>query len=387
MNDKRMMRFNIVRGACAILISLAVGMVFIFLSFLFNGATKMNVGASLMSTMEAMQYMLVRPLFKANGSFNTTSMFQILAAMIPTIFTGLATCVMFSANQFNLAGEGCVMVGGFVAVLVGIYWPMPYVIHPIVCVLVAAAVTGLIMLIPALLKVKLGASEMVTSLMLNYIMQFVVLHFLNYSFADRSKGSTQTAPVLATADIAEIIPNGSKFTWGFVIAIIFTILIWYFMYRTKWGYTIRMIGINQSFAKYSGMKVGGTIVLSQIIGGILSGMGGGIEVLGRYQTFLWKELPGYGWNGVTLAILAKNNPIFIPFAAFFIAYLNKGCNLMATYCDVPTEMIDIIQAAIFMFFAAEQFMAKYRQKVVVRNAKLDLAKADAAKTVAEGKAA
>jgi general nucleoside transport system permease protein len=153
------------------------------------------------------------------------------------------------------------------------------------------------------------------------------------------------------------------------------------MYRTRWGYAIRMIGINQAFSKYSGMKVGSTIVLSQVIGGVLSGMGGGIEVLGRFSTFLWKELPGYGWTGVTIAILAKNNPLLVPLAAFFIAYLNKGCQLMATYCDVPSEMIDIIQAAIFLFFAAEQFLSGYRQKIVVKNTQADLAKAAA---IAEG---
>ena len=170
-------------------------------------------------------------------------------------------------------------------------------------------------------------------------------------------------------------PGGSKLSWGFVIAIVFVAIIALFMYRTRWGYAIRMIGVNQAFSKYSGMKVGGTIVLAQVIGGVLAGMGGSIEVLGRYSTFLWKELPGYGWTGVTIAILAKNNPLLVPLAAFFIAYLNKGCQLMATYCDVPSEMIDIIQAAIFLFFAAEQFLAGYRQRIVVKNTRADLAKA------------
>ena len=78
---------------------------------------------------------------------------------------------------------------------------------------------------------------------------------------------------------------------------------------------------------------------------------------------------------MTIAILAKNNPLLVPLAAFFIAYLNKGCQLMATYCDVPSEMIDIIQAAIFLFFAAEQFLSGYRQKIVVKNTRADLAKA------------
>ena len=152
------------------------------------------------------------------------------------------------------------------------------------------------------------------------------------------------------------------------------LLVGFFMYRTRWGYTIRMIGINESFSKYSGMKVGGVIVLSQVIGGVLSGMGGAIEVLGRYNTFLWKDLPGYGWTGITVAILAKNNPLAIPFAALFIAYLNRGCELMSIYAGVPAEMIDIIQAVIFLFFAAEQFMSKTRQKMVVKETKEELAK-------------
>ena len=367
MSDRRLILFNLLRGLAAILLALAVAAIFIFISS--------------EEPLTALKYLLLGPVvsFKATGNvFNTTSFLTILAAMIPTIFSGLAVCVMFSANQFNLAGEGAIMLGGFVGALLGIYLKLNTGLHQVVCVLAGALAGGLIMLIPAVLKVKLGASEMVTSLMMNYVVMFVILHFLNFVFADRSKGATQTFPFLETAKIPEIVANGTKLTWGFVVALIFVVIIALFMYRTKWGYAIRMIGINQSFAQYSGMQVGAVIVLSQVIGGMLSGMGGSIEVLGRFSTFLWRELPGYGWLGITIAILAKNNPIFVPFAAFFIAYLNKGCDLMATYSDVPSEMIDIIQAAIFLFFAAEQFLAKYRQRIVVRNTQRDLALQEAA---------
>ena len=367
MSDRKLFLFTLVRGLAAILLALSVAMIFIFISS--------------EEPLTALKYLLVGPVvsFKATGNvFNTTSFLTILAAMIPTIFSGLAVCVMFSANQFNLAGEGAIMLGGFVGALLGIYLKLNTGLHQVVCVLAGALAGGLIMLIPAVLKVKLGASEMVTSLMMNYVVMFVILHFLNFVFADRSKGATQTFPFLETAKIPEIVANGTKLTWGFVVALIFVVIIALFMYRTKWGYAIRMIAINQSFAQYSGMQVGAVIVLSQVIGGMLSGMGGSIEVLGRFSTFLWRELPGYGWLGITIAILAKNNPIFVPFAAFFIAYLNKGCDLMATYSDVPSEMIDIIQAAIFLFFAAEQFLAKYRQRIVVRNTQRDLALQEAA---------
>ena len=367
MSDRKLLLFNLLRGLAAILLALLVAAIFIFISS--------------DEPLTALKYLLVGPVvsFKATGNvFNTTSFLTILAAMIPTIFSGLAVCVMFSANQFNLGGEGAIMLGGFVGALLGIYLKMNTGLHQVVCVLAGAIAGGLIMLIPAILKVKLGASEMVTSLMMNYVVMFVILHFLNFVFADRSKGATQTFPFMETAKIPEIVANGTKLTWGFVVALIFVVIIALFMYRTKWGYAIRMIGINQSFAQYSGMQVGTVIILSQVIGGMLSGMGGSIEVLGRFNTFLWRELPGYRWLGITIAILAKNNPIFVPFAAFFIAYLNKGCDLMATYSDVPSEMIDIIQAAIFLFFAAEQFLAKYRQRIVVRNAQRDLALQEAA---------
>ena len=372
MKDRRMFGFELVRGAAAILLALGVGTIFIFLSS--------------DEPFTALRYLLIGPLISIKGglaSFNTQGFYTILAAMIPTIFTGLAVCVMFASNQFNLAGEGIVMVGGFVAALAGIYLTMNSGLHVVVCLLIAAVIGGIIMLVPALLKVKLGASEMVTSLMLNYVCMYLVLHFLNYNFADRSKGSTQTYAFADTAKIGSIVPGGSKLSWAFVAALVFVVIIGLLMYRTRWGYAIRMIGINQAFSKYSGMKVGGTIVLAQVVGGVLSGLGGGIEVLGRYSTFLWKELPGYGWTGVTIAILAKNNPLLVPLAAFFIAYLNKGCQLMATYCDVPSEMIDIIQASIFLFFAAEQFLAGFRQKIVVKNTRADLAKAAAAEGGAE----
>ena len=360
MGNKRKLMFEVMRGFVAIAIAIAVAFVFILICADDPG--------------KAMYALLVQPIF-SNGAFNLNSIFIILGRMTPFIFTGLAVCVMFSANEFNLGGEGTVMAGGVVGALIAIYVPMSVGLHPVICILAGAATGGILMLVPALAKIKLNASEMVSSLMLNYVIMYVVLHYLNNVFADRSKGATQSYPFLETAIVQKMVP-GSELTWGFVVAIIATVLISFFMFRTRWGYAIRMIGINKSFSKYSGMKVGGIVLLSQIIGGVLCGMGGAIEVLGRYNTFLWRELPGFGWTGITVAILAKNNPIAVPFAAFFIAYLNRGCELMSIYANVPAEMLDIIQAVIFLFFAAEQFMAKTRQKMVVKDTKEELAKAE-----------
>ena len=240
-----------------------------------------------------------------------------------------------------------------------IYVPMAAGIHVVFCILMGAVACGLMMLIPALLKTRLGVSEMVCSLMLNYVVMYVISYLMNAHLSDKSKGQIQSYPFESTAQVPQLVDNGSKLSWGFVVAIVFVVLIALFMYRTRWGYAIRMIGINKDFAMYSGMKVAGVIVLAHVLGGVLAGMGGGLEMLGRYETYAWRSLPGYGWTGITIAILAGNNPIFVPFASFFIAYLDKGCNLMATYCGVPNQLIDIIQACIFLFFAAEQFLSRY----------------------------
>ena len=378
MSKKRSLIFSIVRGLAAIFIALAVATLLIFICS--EGAT---LGEKAGQTLSALRQLLIGPAFKNKGGVSTKNLCDVLAAMIPIIFTGLATCVMFSANQFNLGAEGGIMLGAFITALMAIYAPLPAGVLPVAAVLVGAIAVGVMMLIPALLKVKLGVSEMVCSLMLNYVVMYLIKYLLNSHLADKSKGQVMTHDFQAHSAIPQLIENGSKLSWGFIVALICVVIIALFMYRTRWGYAIRMIGINQDFAMYSGMKVGAVIVLSQLLGGVLAGMGGGIEMLGRYTNYSWTALPGYGWTGITVAILAGNNPIFVPFAAFFIAYLNKGCSLMSTYCNVPSQLIDIIQAVIFLFFAAEQFLSGYRQKLVVKSTQEELKLKAAATKAAE----
>ena len=380
MTKKRQLRFTIIRSLVAILIALLVATILIFISA--SGSTLQD---KLDATREALKQMLAGPVFrfsKKNGTaFEAKRLADILAAMIPTIFTGLSVCVMFSANQFNLGSEGGIMLGAFVSAMVAIYMPMPAGLHAVVAVLIGGLAVALVMLLPAILKTKLNVSEMVCSLMLNYIVMYVIKFLMNTYLADKTRGQIMSYAFLESSNIGPIVNNtvfsGAKLTWGFVIALVAVILCGLFMYRSRWGYAIRMIGINQDFAKYSGMKVGAVIVLSQLLGGFLAGAGGGIEMLGRYTNFSWSALPGYGWTGITIAILAGNNPYMVPFAAFFMAYLSKGCDLMATYAKVPAQLIDIVQGVIFLFFAAEQFLSGYRQKLVVKSAEeeIQLAKA------------
>ena len=378
MTKRRQIVFSLVRGLIAITIALLVAMLLIFIS-----ASGDSFAEKLKATSEALRQMLLGPLFRMgkNGtSFEFKRLTDILATMIPIIFTGLAVCIMFSANQFNLGAEGGVMLGAFTTAMIAIYVPMAAFIHPLVAVIGGGVAVAIMMLLPALLKTKLNVSEMVCSLMLNYIIMYLIKFLMNTYLADKTKGQIQSYEFLETSKIAPLIDNGSKLSWGFAVAIVVVVLCGLFMYRTRWGYAIRMIGINQEFSRYSGMKVASVIVLSQVIGGFLAGIGGGFEMLGRSSTFNWNTLPGYGWTGITIAILAGRNPCYVPLAAFFMAYLAKGCELMATYANVPSQLIDIIQGVIFLFFAAEQFLSRYRQKLVVKSAQEELARKNAAES-------
>ena len=368
MNKKYARRFSIVRGAVALGIAFLVAFILIIIS---SGGN--TFGDKMANAMEAFYQMLVRPLFKSNGSFSMKGLSDVLAGMIPILFTGLATCVMFSANQFNLGAEGGIMLGAFVAALFAIYVPLPGFLSSTGAILVAAIVVGLVMLIPAVLKAKLGVSEMVVSLMMNYIILNIILFLLNTYFADRSEVSLMTQRWPSTSSLPQIIDNGSGFSIGWIIGMVMVVVTWLFMYRTKWGYGIRMTGINQPFTMYSGMNVARIVIIAQVVGGLLAGMGGGIEELGHYEAYTWRNLPGYGWTGITVAILSGNNPAYVPLAAFFMSYLTKGCTMMSTNTDVPAQLINIIQSVIFVFFAAQQFMSGYRQKLVVRSAQEELA--------------
>ena len=238
---------------------------------------------------------------------------------------------------------------------------LPAGIHPVVCVLAAAAVCAVIGVIPALMRYKLDASEMVGSMLLNYACMNLGLFIITYYFRDPSAGSVASQKLPKTARIASLIP-GSDVHMGFIVAVILVILTYIFMYKTRWGYEIRLVGQNSRFAKYAGVSIGFVLISSQMIGSALCGAAGAMEVLGVYRRFSWTGLTNHGWDGVTLGILAGRNPKYIPLAALFLAYLRKGADLMSMKTGMQTDFVSIIQAVILVFILAESFLANYKQK-------------------------
>lgn len=334
-------RFSLLRTVLAVAIGIALSIVIIVL---------VSDDPAL-----SIKYLLIGPLMSLNNFYSLFTMW------VPIVITGLAVCIMFSANQFNLFAEGAFFFGAVVASMVALSVELPAGIHPVVCVLAAALVCGLMGAIPALMRHKLGASEMVASLMLNYAVLRLGLFLISTFFRDPNAGSMASSKYPESATLMEIIPR-SGIHVGIIVAVVLVVLVYYFMYHTRWGYEIRLVGQNEKFAQYAGVGIGGVTVFSQVLGSALAGGAGAMETLGLYSRFSYTALTGHGWDGVTLAILAGRNPKYIPLAALFLAYLRKGADLMSMKTGMQTDFISIIQAVILVFLLAEQFLSGYRQK-------------------------
>ncbi len=364
-------RFDAFKMIVAILIALVLGFVVVFLTS--------------KEPFEAIRQFVIGPLTSSRN------IGQVFEKAIPLIFTGTAICVMFQANMFNLIAEGSFLMGGCISVWV-ITQPIfttaanPVILPEIVWILiviVVAAITGVgCAAIPAIMKAKWNANEVVASLMMNSILLQLNNFFVKYIIVDRTASSTTSRLFPENAQLTRLtwlIPK-SRVTTSLFVALVFVGLIYVFLYHTKWGYEIRVVGQNSSFAKYSGINVVKTSLTAQFVGGAVAGVGGILFILSAQERYGNIALPGYGFDGILVAVLAKNNPIFVPISAIALGYLRTGGDVMNTYTDVPLELVQVMTSLVIMLIAAEMLLSGYKHRLIVKNSqKLEASKEAASK--------
>jgi len=300
---------------------------------------------------------------------------NVIEMMIPMMFTGLALSLVFSGNNFNLASEGAFLAGGIVVMVVIFTTSMAALPTWILIFIVAAIVGAIIVGTPGYLKIKTGASELVSSIMINSIMVYVGIYILNKWFRDVDINGIGSLAYPKNMLFTSLIP-GTRIHAGLIIAIVAVVGTYLIMYKTKFGYKIRMTGKNIQFAKVVGINITLTAMFTQFAGGAIAAIGGAVQALSMYTRFVWNISPGFGWDGVIVAILARNNPKHVPFAAFFYAYLRIGANIMARRSDVPAEIILVVQGIIILLIVSKKLTAKLEYRSLLK--KLDL-KAEVAK--------
>ncbi|MBZ2174186.1 ABC transporter permease [Schnuerera sp. xch1] len=289
----------------------------------------------------------------------------------PLILTGISVAFAFKTGLFNIGAEGQYIIGSLAATLVGYFLEAPIIIHAIVAILagcLAAAIWGGI---AGLLKAKFGINEVITTIMLNW----TALYFSNFVVfwepfkrpnRDASQKILDTASIeilekWKISDAGKEVLNSNEFlkdflnppiNFGFIIAVLIAILVWYILKHTTLGYQLKAVGFNKDAAEYGGIDVKKKMIISMAIAGAIAGVAGATQVLGvSKETAILATTEGYGFDGIAVALIASNHPIAsIPAGLLFGGLKYAGSKLQPNI-GAPMEVINITIGVIVFFIA------------------------------------
>ncbi len=278
------------------------------------------------------------------------------------ILVGLAIAIAFRARQFSLGAEGqlylAALVSGAIALSTSGWSPLIVVPLALLAAMTAGFLWGLL---PGALKAYLGANELVSTLMLNTIaIRFYEL-VLTFQLKPPEAGYIASKVFPLEGQLLPIIAD-TQVTGAVFIVIIAVIAVWLLMTRTPLGYEIRMVGSNLKFAAYGGINTKRTVMLAMAVSGILAGLAGAHLSMGIYRQLLINFSVGLAFEGVVVALLARNNPLVIPFTGLLYAYLRAGAQFMERDANVSFEVVRIIQAVIILLITAEALITFFQNR-------------------------
>jgi simple sugar transport system permease protein len=312
----------------------------------------------------------------------------------PLIFTGLAVSVGFRCGLLNIGAEGQLYIAAFVTAWIGITFAnlSGWLLIPLACTgaILSGAAWGAI---PGVLKAKFGSHEVINTIMLNFIAIALVSYFTQYHYKAPGDPIMQTIPI-GRQDVpagmealkglnahiprfGEFIPGFPKYiplNVAFLLALLVCVLVYIFLWRTKWGYEIRATGANPTAAEYGGISVRKQIVLAMAVSGGLAGMVAINEVLGyRYRYYEgFSAGIGYGFTGIAVALLGRNHPFGVILAALLFGALTRGALFVDIFTDnVSKDLVQVLQAIVILFVAAEAyFRSSYSRWSLLRRSKV-----------------
>jgi len=278
---------------------------------------------------------------------------QVLYKATTLIFTGLAVAIPLRAGLFNIGAESQLTAGGFCAALMGIVLPagLPAVVAVPICLAAAALGGAMVGAVPGALKAKFGASEVIVTIMLN----FIVLALLNYIVSAKLHvaESLHTPEIRAGAipRLADAFPafHGSAANFVILFAVAAALAAAWYLFRTRAGFELRAVGLQPAAAEYGGVSVGRTWLSAMTLGGALAGIGGINYVLGYKQYYEEGFSAGTGFLGIAVALVGRNHPFGIVLAALLFATLSQGG--LAVNAVVPKQMVDILTAVVMIAVA------------------------------------
>jgi simple sugar transport system permease protein len=276
-----------------------------------------------------------------------------LLAATPLIFTGLATMLAFRAGIFNVGVEGSLYVGAFAAAWIGFtFTDLPQLIIIPLALGFAGLIGALWSLVPGYLKAYLHVDEVVTTIMLNYVAILFTDYLVNGPFLVVGMSNAMSQEVAVQAQLPRLIER-SQLNAGLFIALFTFVIVWLLVRRFTLGYEIDVIGSNPLFARWIGMPTRRIILVVMFLSGLIGGLAGGVQTLGLHYRFVSGFSPGYGFDGIVVALLGRNSPVGVLMAALFFGALRSGGSTMELFARIPRDLIDILQALIIFFIAVD----------------------------------
>lgn len=283
----------------------------------------------------------------------------------PLILSGLAICVTYKAEVFNLGVDGQIYMGAAAATAVAVNIPtsMNQSVSVVVVFVVAMLAGAAFALVPALMKVYLGTDEVVSTLLLNFVAELYVEYLVTGPLRSPEKGMNMNASAILGENtwlprISYFEPSSANI--GFYIAIILMVILTFLFFRTSFGHEIKIVGSNPVLARYAGMKPKKTILQVMALSGAIAGIVGAIEVTAVQHRLLAAFNPGFGFDGIVVSLLANNNPIGVLFSGIFFGALKNGGINMERITDVPSAVTEIVTAIIFITISAKFVIPKIR---------------------------
>ena len=304
--------------------------------------------------------------FKAYGLFfngifgNPANLAEIFVKACPLILTGLGCAVAFKTGFFNIGAEGQFYVGAMAATIVSLNLTnVPGVISIILSLLAGFVCGGLWALIAAILKAKFNISEIIVTIMLNYI----AINFLGYSVRSFLMDPSGNVPQSAKIDAGAILPNlipSTRFHAGIIIAIIFVVVVWFLMEKTSTGYELKAVGLNKRAAACNGISVIKNIVFSAFLSGGLAAVAGVVEVLAIQKKLLEGISANCGYTAVLIALIASNNPIGVLVVGVLYAAMQIGANSMQRQMGIPSAIVNILIGVVVVLILGKELL-RFRQ--------------------------
>ena len=290
------------------------------------------------------------------GAFgNLSRLGNTIRWVTPCLLTGISATVAFRSGIWNMGVGGQLYMGAFASTCAALYLPMYPVIGPLLCLL-AGCLAGMVWaMIPALLKRFLNVSEMITTLMLNYIATLLTTYFiklLNGISANNNSKALSTALIPDNARLTKLVPKTNAST-GIFIAIALVALM-YFVYRyTVSGYEMRMVGANARFARAGGIRVNRVYLVTFLMSGLLAGLAGGIEILGVYGKFTADFASNIGWDGIMIATIAMYHPLATGVVGVLWGALKSGSLYMEAMTDTNRLTVEVLLAFFVLFVTVD----------------------------------